>query len=135
MAYSNKDKVGSVTVHQAIPAAAYTTAQATAAGIDCGVFRSATVVVNYGVITDGTITPSLTSSDTLSGSYTAETNTTGTITAGTASTDVVSVAFGIDTSKAKRFIKVLMNESVASAGYIVGATLVGDLKRVNSSGD
>ena len=134
MSFTAKDVDTQVEVVVGIPAGAFTADQATAAGIPIAGYRKALVVVNYGTITDGTITPSVTSCATLGGSYTAETNVTA-VTTGTSATDEVSTVFSIDTTKALGFVKILLSETVASAGWDASATLVGTLKRVNSAGD
>ncbi len=127
--FSNRDD-GEIEVIQAIPAADLSADAATAAGIDLQSYRKAYVVVNWGVVTDGTILPSITSSDTLGGSYTADTNVLGTPTAATAATDLTCGVFAIDVKNAKRFIKVALTETVASAGFLVSATVVGVKKSV-----
>ena len=121
--FSSLDIDADVEAVQILGAGAFTTEQLGSA-IDLANYRKVLIVINYGTITDGTILPTVTSSDASGGSYTAETNTT-TITAGTAAADEVTTVFSIDPKKAKQFVKVNLTESVASAGWDASATLIG----------
>jgi hypothetical protein len=85
------------------------TTTTTSAAIDCTGKSQLIVFIHYGTITDGTFTPSITTSATSGGSYTADTtNVSGTLTAGTSEVDerIVVVTWNVD--PAKPFAKVVL---------------------------
>ena len=118
---SNPQDVVSPTVSIA-PAVIITTTKTGAAANLTGVDQ-ALVLFNYGVITDGTFTPSLTSSDTLGGSYTADTGFSGVMTAGTDEADerIIAVAY----NGTKNFLKAVLTVSGSpSTGGYATATII-----------
>jgi hypothetical protein len=92
-----------------IAPAADRTATTTGAAVDVSGTEQALVIFNYGVITDGTFTPSLTSSDTVGGSYTADTDFSGTMTAGTSAADELLVT--VTYNGVKDFLKAVLTAS------------------------
>lgn len=72
----------------------------------------AQVHVNYGTITDGTFTPSVTDCATSGGSYVANTDcVVGTPTAGTSAADDTVVTFDLDPAKCNRYAKIVLTAS------------------------
>jgi hypothetical protein len=112
-----------ITPGVSIAPAVLVTTTATGVAVDLTDVDQALVLFNYGVITDGTFTPSITSSATLGGSYTADTDVSGTLTAGTSAADELIVAVAYNGSK--NFIKAVVTVSGSpSTGGYVSATVI-----------
>ena len=118
-------------------APADTTATATqTAGADTSNWKSAKVVINLAGVTGsgGTWTLSLTSSDTLAGSYTAETAATtfvGGAPAGLVDADAGVNEFDIDLDGLEsRFIKVVLTKSGTISASLLSATIEAELASV-----
>ncbi len=120
------DADASASALSGIAAGAFTTAQATAAGIDTQGYGKCAIVVSVGTITDGTITTSITEAATLSGSYTAVAAAllSTAFTGFTSATDETAEVVFLDLAGAERFIKVLFSETDASAGYDMSAVVL-----------
>lgn len=99
------------------------TATTTGASVDLAGFRSASVVLHVGVATDGTFVPTLEESDDNS-SFTevAAANLSGSFASITASTDELVQEVGYLGSK--RYIRVVLTETVASAGALISALVI-----------
>lgn len=129
MGYVNRDRNTEFTVRQAINPAAHTTAQ-TGLAVDTQPTsgrsaKNVTFVVTAGVVTDGTIDLTVEESDTSGGTYTAiaAARIFGTLAAAfTAAADERSVAISV--LPAKRFVRINTVETVASAGYNLGAVCI-----------
>lgn len=106
-----------------IAPAAARTATTTGTGVDLAGYRSAAVVLHCGVFTDGEFTPTVEESDDDS-TYTtvAAGDLSGAFTAVTSSTDDSVQEVGYLGSK--RYIRLLMTESSASAGALFSALVV-----------
>ena len=118
-----KDAQNAITPSISIAQGALKTTTATGTAVDLTQVDSALVLFNYGVITDGTFTPSITSSATSGGSYTTDTDFSGVMTAGTSAADETIVAVTYNGSK--NFIKAVLtvSGSPATGGY-VSATVI-----------
>ena len=112
-----------ITPSISIAQASRVTSTATGTAVDLTQVDSALVLFNYGTITDGTFTPSITSSATLGGSYTTDTDFSGTMTAGTSAADDTIVAVTYNGSK--NFIKAVLTVSGSpGTGGFVSATVI-----------
>lgn len=113
-----------IAVVNSIAPAAALTATTTGTGVDLAGFRSAAAVVHAGVATDGTFTPTVEESDLLGSGYTtvAAAELDGTFTPITSAADdnVQEVGY----LGTKRFIRVVLTETVASAGAFITAVVV-----------
>jgi hypothetical protein len=133
MTTSHKDIDAGKSVQQALDAASYTV-DTNGDEFDVGDLRRALAVVNFGVITDGTIDVTLESSDVSGSGYVADTNLTGTVPTGIGTPeDSLSYIFGIDVTKTRRYCRLVFTEATASAGWVASASVVGELKRANST--
>lgn len=110
-------------VNSVAPQAALT-ATTTGTGVDLAGFRSAAVVVHAGVATDGTFTPTVEESDVIGSGYTtvAAADLSGSFAAITSATDDNVQEVGYLGSK--RFIRVVLTETVASTGAFITAVVV-----------
>jgi hypothetical protein len=118
-----RDLNNAISVASTIAPAAAATATTTGAGVDLAGYRSAAVVLHCGVFTDGTFTPTVEESDDDSSySTVAAGDLSGAFTAVTASTDLSVQEVGYLGSK--RYIRLLMTETVASAGALFSAVVV-----------
>tara|TARA_R110000787_G_scaffold26337_1_gene73672 strand:- start:307 stop:702 length:396 start_codon:yes stop_codon:yes gene_type:complete len=126
----NKDW-GRISVTQAVAPAVHTATATQAAGIDTALYRKLVVVLDYGVVTDGTWTTTITTSATVGGSYVADdglvTGEAFTVVTSTEDAQVYEVAIDLDALD-NRWLKVVQTETVASASSLFGITLVGELK-------
>jgi hypothetical protein len=96
--------------------AANRTATVTSAAIDCTGKEQVIFFVHYGTITDGTFTPSVTTSATSGGTYAADTtNISGTLTAGTSAVDDRVVMFTWNVDPAKPFCKLVLTATGSPA--------------------
>lgn len=113
-----------ISVASSIAPAAALTATTTGTGVDLAGYRSAAVIVHAGVVTDGTFTPSLEESDSSGTGYTAVAagDLDGTFAAITSATDLNVQEVGYLGSK--RYIRVVLTETVASTGGLITATVV-----------
>jgi hypothetical protein len=94
-----------------LPAADRTTT-VTSAPIDCRGKSQVVFMVHYGVITDGTFTPSVTTSATSGGSYAGDTaNLSGARTPGTSVADERTVVFTWNVDPAKPFCRLVLTAS------------------------
>jgi hypothetical protein len=106
------------------------TATTTSAAIDTADYVRASIIINAGVVTDGTFTPSIETSDAAAGSYAPDDGVQNVFTAITASTDAQVYVVDLDLGALdNRYLKFVLTETVASAGGLISATFVGE-KRV-----
>lgn len=106
-----------------IKPAASITATTTGTTVDLAGYRAACVVLHVGVVTDGTFTPTMEESDNDSDwSTVAAGDLSGTFATVTSTTDDLIQEVGYLGSK--RYIRLLMTETVASAGAFFTATVV-----------
>lgn len=111
-----------VVVQSVAPAAALT-ATTTGAGVDLVGFRSAMAVVSAGVATDGTFVPTLEESDdNVTFTTVAAADLSGAFAAITAAADELVQRVGY--LGEKRYIRVLLTETVASAGAFITASII-----------
>jgi len=103
---------------------ALVTSTVTGAAVDLTQVDQALIIFNYGVITDGTFTPSITTSSTSGGTYAADT-VSGTLTAGTSAADETLVAVTYNKDSGKDFVKAVLTvtDSPATGGF-VSATVI-----------
>lgn len=99
----------------------------TATGVDCQNHVSTAVLFHFGVLDDGTITPSVEESDDNS-SWSAATTSPSAGTAVTTSNDNPNVQV-ISVLRTKRYVRAVVTETVASAGYLLSASVIGVKKR------
>lgn len=112
-----------ISVVTTIEPAAAVTATTTGAGVDLAGYRSAAVVLHCGVHTDGTFTPTVEESDDNSSfSTVAAADLSGSFATVTSSTDQIIQEVGYLGSK--RYIRLLMTETVASTGAFFSAVVV-----------
>lgn len=113
-----------ISVVTTIEPAASITATTTGAAVDTAGYRSACVVIHTGVHTDGTFTPTLEESDASGSGYTtvAAGDLTTAFTAVTSSNDQTIYKVGYLGSK--RYLRLVMTETVASAGAFFTAVIV-----------
>lgn len=116
----NKD----ISVATTVAPAAALTATTTGAAVDLAGFRSAAVVVHIGVVTDGTFVASLEEADAVGGPFTAvaAAGLSGAFADITAAADETIQEIGYLGSK--RFIRLVLTETVASTGALVSATVL-----------
>lgn len=111
------------TVSSIAPAAALT-ATTTGTGVDLAGYRGAAVLIVSGVATDGTFTPTLEESDASGSGYTAvaAADMVGSFATVTSATDetITEVSY----IGSKRYIRVVLTETVASAGAFISALVV-----------
>lgn len=112
-----------ISVVTTIEPAASITATTTGAGVDLAGYRSACVVLHTGVHTDGTFTPTVEESD--------DNSTFTAVAAGDLAGAFVAVVSTNDQSiqevgylGSKRYIRLLMTETVASAGAFFTAVVI-----------
>ena len=100
------------------------TATTTGTGVDLTGYRSAAVVLHMGAIQDGTWTPTVEESDVLGSGYTtvAAADLSGSFAAITTANDVAVYEVGYLGSK--QYIRLVMTETVASAGAFFSATVM-----------
>lgn len=112
-----------ISVVTTIEPAASITATTTGTSVDLAGYRSAAVVLHCGVHTDGTFTPTMEESDNNSDWTTvAAGDLSGSFTAVISSNDQSIQEVGYLGSK--RYIRLLMTESVASAGAFFSAVVI-----------
>lgn len=112
-----------VSVVTSVAPAAALTATTTGASADLAGYRSAMAIIVAGVATDGTIVPSLEESDDNSSwSAVAAGDLSGTFASVTAAADETVQEVGY--LGTKRYIRVLLTETVASAGQFITALIV-----------
>ena len=98
-----------------LPAADRTTT-VTSAAISAVGKEQVVFLLHYGTITDGTFTPSVTTSDAVGGTYAADTtNISGALTAGTSSVDEQIVVFTWNVDPDKPFCKLVLTASGSPA--------------------
>lgn len=104
------------------PAAALT-ATTTGTGVDLAGYRSAAAVIHIGVVTDGTFVPTLEESD--------DNSSYSTVAAGDLSGSFASITSAADETVqevgylgSKRYLRVVLTETVASTGALVSALIV-----------
>ena len=119
-----RDINNAIKVVTTIEPAASITATTTGASVDTAGYRSACAVIHTGVHTDGTFTPTLEESDASGSGFTtvAAGDLSGTFTAITSSNDQSIQKVGYLGSK--RYLRVVMTETVASAGAFFTASIV-----------
>lgn len=107
-----------------IEPAASITATTTGAAVDLAGYRSASVMLHTGVHTDGTFTPTLEESDASGSGFTtvAAADLSGSFTAVTSANDQSIQEVGYLGSK--RYIRLVMTETVASAGAFFSAVVI-----------
>ena len=108
-----------------LPAADRTTT-VTSAAISAVGKEQVIFILHYGTITDGTFTPSLTTSATFGGTYATDTtNISGTLTAGTSAVDERVVVFTWNVDPAKPNVKLVLTASGSPAtGGEFGASAI-----------
>ena len=112
-----------ISVVTTIAPAAAATATTTGTTVDLAGYRSAAVVLHTGVFTDGTFTPTVEESDNDSDWSTVDAaDLSSAFEAVTSSNDATIYEVGYLGSK--RYIRLLMTETVASAGAFFSATVV-----------
>jgi hypothetical protein len=112
-----------ISVVSTIAPAAAATATTTGTTVDLAGYRSAAVVLHCGVFTDGTFTPTVEESDDDSAwSTVAAGELSGSFAAVTSANDVAVYEVGYLGSK--RYVRLLMTETVASAGALFSAVVV-----------
>lgn len=119
-----RDLNNKIKVVTTIEPAASITATTTGTAVDCAGYRSACAVIHTGVHTDGTFTPELQESDASGSGFTtvAAGDLAGSFTAVTSANDQSVQKVGYLGSK--RYLKVVMTETVASAGAFFTAVIV-----------
>lgn len=119
-----RDINNAIKVVTTIEPAASITATTTGAAVDTAGYRSACAVIHSGVHTDGTFTPTLEESDASGSDYTtvAAGDLSGSFATVTSSTDQSIQKVGYLGSK--RYLRVVMTETVASAGAFFTAVIV-----------
>lgn len=118
----NRDLHNAISTAVTIAPAANRTATTNGTGIDLAGYRSAVALVQFGVVTDGTWTPTIEESDDNS-SFATATDISGSFTATTSSNDetVQEVSY----TGSKRYIRVVVTETVASTtGALFNALIV-----------
>lgn len=107
-----------------IEPAASITATTTGAEVDTAGYRAAAVVIHTGVHTDGTFTPTMEESDVSGSGFTtvAAADLTTAFTAVTSANDQTIYEVGYLGSK--RYLRLVMTETVASAGAFFSAVFV-----------
>jgi hypothetical protein len=111
MTYASNRSAAHTVVQAIAPDGDRTTTQ-TSPAVDLSDCVWAQVHVNYGTITDGTFTPSVTDSVTSDGTFEANTAAVvGTPAAGSSAADDRVATFDIDPAKAKRYVKVVLTAS------------------------
>jgi len=112
-----------VSVVTTIAPAAAATATTTGTTVDLANYRAAMVVLHIGVVTDGTFVPTLEESDNDSDwSTVAAGNLSGSFASVTAAADETIQEVGY--LGTKRYLRLVMTETVASAGALFSATVV-----------
>ncbi len=113
-----------ISVVNSIAPQAALTATTTGTGVDLAGYRSAAVVVHAGAVTDGTFTPTVEESDASGSGYTAvaAADLDGSFAAITSAADDNIQEVGYLGSK--RYIRVVLTETVASTGAFITATVV-----------
>lgn len=107
----------------AVAPAAALTATTTSSGIDLAGFRAASVVVVAGVATDGTFTPTIEDSDdNVTFAAVSASKLSGSFAAITAAADENVQEVGY--LGTKRYIRVVLTETVASAGQFLTAFVI-----------
>lgn len=119
-----RDQNNETRVAQTVAPAAALTATTTGTAVDTIGFRSATAVIAAGVATDGTFVATLEESDVSNSGYTtvAAANLSGSFASVTSATDEVTQEVGY--LGTKRYLRVVLTESVASAGAFIVAVIV-----------
>lgn len=119
-----RDLNNAIKVVTTIEPAASITATTTGAAVDTAGYRSAVAVIHCGVHTDGTFTPELQESDASGSGFTtvAAADLSGSFTAVISTNDQSIQEVGYLGSK--RYLKVVMTETVASAGAFFTAVIV-----------
>jgi hypothetical protein len=119
-----RDLNNQIAVVSSVAPAAALTATTTGAAVDLAGFRSAAVVVHAGVATDGTFTPHVEESDESGSGFTAvaAAHLSGSFAAITAAADELVQEVGY--LGTKRYIRVVLTETVASAGAFITAVVV-----------
>jgi len=119
-----RDIHNQLSVVSSVAPAAALVATTTGASVDLAGYRAAAVVVHAGVATDGTFTPTVEESDQAGSGFTtvAAADLSGAFTPITSAADenVQEVAY----LGTKRFIRVVLTETVASTGAFITATVV-----------
>lgn len=119
-----RDLNNQISVVNSVAPQAALTATTTGSSVDLAGYRSAAVVVHAGAATDGTFTPTVEESDSSGSGFTtvAAADLNGSFAAITSSTDdnVQEVGY----LGTKRYIRVLLTETVASTGAFITAFVV-----------
>ncbi len=119
-----RDIDNSLKVVTTIEPAASITATTTGTAVDTAGYRSAMAVIHCGVHTDGTFTPELQESDASGSGFTTVaaadlSSAFATVTSATDQIILTSAYLG-----SKRYLKVVMTETVATAGVFFSAVIV-----------
>lgn len=128
---SNKDWAAECAMTASLVAAART-ASANGTAADTANLRRAVVVINAGVITDGTHTFKIQSSATSGGTYADDSAVLGSftqLTSGAGGSAAYAVEIDID-NLANRFVRVVVTVSGATTGGVYSATIVGFNQRI-----
>lgn len=129
MAYK-KDNPDWLATELAAPAA-YTTTQ-TSSAIDLSLYRKAFLLLHIGDWTDGTYTPSVTTSATSGGSFAADTMLAGSdafvvVSSETEDDTLYKVDLDLDLAD-NRWLKLVMTAAGTTTGTVFGASFVGQKK-------
>jgi hypothetical protein len=113
-----------ISVVSSVAPAAALTATTTGAAVDLAGYRAATAVIHAGVATDGTFVITLEESDSAGSGFTtvAAADLSGSFADITSATDEVVQEVGY--LGLKRYIRVVLTETVASTGAFISATIV-----------
>lgn len=119
-----RDLNKAISVVSSVAPAAALTATTTGSAVDLAGYRSAAVVVHAGVATDGTFVPTVEESDASGSGFT-------TVAAADLSGSFADIVAAADENVqevgylgSKRYIRVVLTESVASAGAFITAVVV-----------
>lgn len=121
---NNRDIHNEIKVVTTISPAAALTADTTGTAVDTAGYRSKVCVLHSGTATDGTFTPALHESDASGSGFTAvaAADLSGSFATVTSSTD--EIVQKISYLGTKRYLKLVLTETVASAGQFHSATIV-----------